>query len=86
MSYKPTFCTTKCSIEEGVRSQETGDRILEENHSYRDRVINRASIYTYEGWRGDLAISNGPRENQVQYFKPLTFLRNAAQTGRGTDN
>ncbi|NEO53406.1 MAG: hypothetical protein F6K54_10110 [Okeania sp. SIO3B5] len=59
----PTFRTTKCSIEEGVRrpptpnpspsqttpspSQEgeTGDRILEENHSCRDQVHDQASIY-----------------------------------------
>ncbi|WP_293123857.1 hypothetical protein [Okeania sp. SIO1I7] len=34
--FEPTFRTTKCSIESGVRRQETGDRILEENHSCRD--------------------------------------------------
>ncbi|NEN93086.1 MAG: hypothetical protein F6K48_31040 [Okeania sp. SIO3H1] len=39
------------------------------------------------GWDSEetCAISNRPRENKVQYFKPLTFLRNAAQTGRGTE-
>ncbi|NES64389.1 MAG: hypothetical protein F6K24_03515 [Okeania sp. SIO2D1] len=35
------------------------------------------------GWRGLLAISNRPRENQVQYFNPNTFLGHATQTGRG---
>ncbi|NEN87686.1 MAG: hypothetical protein F6K48_01625 [Okeania sp. SIO3H1] len=45
--FEPTFRTTKCSIESGVRRQptprpspsqegKTGDRILEENHSCRD--------------------------------------------------
>ncbi|NET27164.1 hypothetical protein [Okeania sp. SIO1I7] len=40
------------------------------------------------GWDGEetCAISNRPRENKVQYFNPDFFLRNAAQTCRGTDN
>ncbi|NEN87785.1 MAG: hypothetical protein F6K48_02165 [Okeania sp. SIO3H1] len=36
VALEPTFRTTKCSIESGVRRQETGDRILSENHSCRD--------------------------------------------------
>ncbi|MGD1704167.1 hypothetical protein [Dapis sp. BLCC M229] len=32
-----------------------------------------------ERWRGLLAISNRPRENQIQYFKPPGLPR-------GTDN
>ena len=30
---------------------------------------------------GNLAISNRPRENKVQYFNPDAFLGHAAQTG-----
>ncbi|NEO56387.1 MAG: hypothetical protein F6K54_26865 [Okeania sp. SIO3B5] len=32
-----------------------------------------------EGWRGNLAISNLPRENKFQYFKPMALAI-------GTDN
>ncbi|NET29324.1 hypothetical protein [Okeania sp. SIO1I7] len=39
----PTFRTTKCSNRR--RRQETGDRILEENHSCRDQVHDQVSIY-----------------------------------------
>ncbi|NEO57362.1 MAG: hypothetical protein F6K54_32385 [Okeania sp. SIO3B5] len=44
-------------------------------------ALNFDTMELPEGWDGEetCAISNGQRENKVQYFKPLTLTR-------GTDN
>ncbi|NET40754.1 hypothetical protein [Okeania sp. SIO2B3] len=43
---------------------------------YDQKIGSQASPWL----RRELPLYKGMKKNQVQYFKPLTFLRNAAQT------